>query len=89
MRCEILPIGETFTISSGILGETTPVVGGSAAFRAFIRDGLIPQVRELDQDAPPGLHWHYETMPEEEHSTIYHPAALRAFRTVFKPATGR
>jgi len=24
-------------------------------------------------------------MPEEHHSTIYHPAALRAFRAVFAP----
>ena len=29
--------------------------------------------------------WHYEPMPEEKHATIYHPAALRAFRQVFKP----
>ena len=28
--------------------------------------------------------WHYEPMPEETHATIYHPAALRAFRAVFK-----
>jgi predicted alpha/beta superfamily hydrolase len=155
--------------------EIAPVVGGSAAFRDFIRDELIPRVREryrttdetaivgeslaglfvietlylepdlfntyiafdpslwwndqalvngaserlrawtsgrktlyfasssekgiaditlrlsavLDQDAPPGLQWHYEMMPEEEHSTIYHPAALRAFRSVFKPAADR
>ncbi|MEO6970928.1 MAG: alpha/beta hydrolase-fold protein [Chthoniobacterales bacterium] len=39
----------------------------------------------LAKEAPPGLHWHYERMPEEKHSTIYHPAALRAFRAVFKP----
>ena len=39
----------------------------------------------LEKEAPPGLHWHYEKMPEEKHSTIYHPAALRAFRAVFKP----
>ena len=39
----------------------------------------------LSRDAPPGLHWHYEKMPEEKHSTIYHPAALRAFRAVFPP----
>ena len=32
-----------------------------------------------------GLDWHYVTMPAESHATIYHPAALRAFRTVFKP----
>jgi predicted alpha/beta superfamily hydrolase len=35
--------------------------------------------------APAGLSWHYEAMPEETHGTIYHPAALRAFRRVFRP----
>jgi predicted alpha/beta superfamily hydrolase len=39
----------------------------------------------LGKDGPSGLQWHYEKMPEEKHSTIYHPAALRAFRSVFKP----
>jgi uncharacterized protein len=34
---------------------------------------------------PSGLLWRYERMPEEKHSTIYHPAALMAFRAVFKP----
>ena len=29
--------------------------------------------------------WHYETMPQETHQTIYHPAAFKAFRLVFKP----
>jgi predicted alpha/beta superfamily hydrolase len=29
--------------------------------------------------------WHYENMPQETHATIYHPAALRAFRAVFAP----
>ncbi len=38
----------------------------------------------LTQSAPPGLRWHYEPMPEEKHSTIYHPAALKAFRRLFK-----
>jgi predicted alpha/beta superfamily hydrolase len=36
----------------------------------------------LSKNAPPRLHWHYERRPEEKHSTIYHPAALRAFRAV-------
>jgi predicted alpha/beta superfamily hydrolase len=31
------------------------------------------------------VQWHYEPMPDEKHSTIYHPAALRAFRKLFKP----
>jgi uncharacterized protein len=43
----------------------------------------------LAKDSPPKLTWHYEKMPEEKHSTIFHPAALKAFRSVFKPAAGR
>lgn len=39
----------------------------------------------LAKNAAPGIHWHYEKMPDEQHSTIYHPAALKAFRAVFKP----
>jgi predicted alpha/beta superfamily hydrolase len=31
------------------------------------------------------LTWHYEPMPQETHGTIYHPAALKGFRMVFKP----
>jgi len=41
----------------------------------------------LSKNAPSRIHWHYEKMPEEKHSTIYHPAALKAFRTVFDPHT--
>jgi predicted alpha/beta superfamily hydrolase len=39
----------------------------------------------LSKNAPSRVHWHYERMPEEKHSTIYHPAALKAFRAVFAP----
>ncbi len=39
----------------------------------------------LEKDSLPGLVWHYERMPAEQHSTIYHPAALMAFRTLFRP----
>ncbi|MBI4852140.1 MAG: alpha/beta hydrolase [Acidobacteria bacterium] len=39
----------------------------------------------LSKHAPSTLRWHYEKMPEEKHSTIYHPAALKAFRMLFKP----
>ncbi|MBL0171198.1 MAG: alpha/beta hydrolase [Gemmatimonadaceae bacterium] len=39
----------------------------------------------LEQGEFPGLTWQYAPMPEEQHATIYHPAALRAFRAVFKP----
>ena len=40
----------------------------------------------LRDGAFPGLRWHYLPMPDETHATIYHPAALRAFRTLFAPA---
>jgi predicted alpha/beta superfamily hydrolase len=40
----------------------------------------------LTQNAPATLTWHYEPMPAETHATIYHPAALRAIRRLFKPA---
>jgi len=34
-----------------------------------------------------GLAAQYESMPEESHATIYHPAALRAVRKMFPPAS--
>ena len=43
----------------------------------------------LGKNAPVGVRWHYEQMPDEKHSTIYHPAALRAFRAVFKPIASK
>ena len=43
----------------------------------------------LRKNAPTGIRWYYERMPDEKHSTIYHPAALKAFRVVFKPAASR
>lgn len=43
----------------------------------------------LARNAPPNIHWHYQAMPEEKHSTIYHPAALKAFRAVFKPPANK
>lgn len=45
---------------------------------------LADALREV---APAGLTWHYAPMPEEGHATIFHGAALKAFRTVFKPST--
>jgi uncharacterized protein len=35
---------------------------------------------------PGGLDWHLAPMPEENHGTIFHPAAIKAFRTIFAPA---
>jgi predicted alpha/beta superfamily hydrolase len=43
----------------------------------------------LGKDAPPSIKWQYEQMPDEKHSTIYHPAALKAFRALFKPIASK
>jgi predicted alpha/beta superfamily hydrolase len=58
-------------------------LAGSAEERA---PGLTQRfVDALEKNAPKGVRWHYAKMPEESHATIYHPAALKAFREVFKP----
>lgn len=39
----------------------------------------------LQATAGSSLRLHHERMPEETHATIYHPAALKAFRTLLAP----
>lgn len=48
-----------------------------------------PLADVLGKNAPSGVRWHYEKMPDEKHSTIYHPAALKAFRALFKPVASK
>lgn len=53
-------------------------------------DGYVSGVAQkfadiIGKNAPRGVNWHFERMSDEKHSTIYHPAALRAFRALFKP----
>ena len=45
--------------------------------------GVDRVVSALTQAPPPGLTWRYDPMPRLQHSTIYHPAALEAFKTVW------
>jgi predicted alpha/beta superfamily hydrolase len=60
----------------------------------YLASSSEPQIAEdtkklaavLDAHAEPSLRWYYRPMPEETHGTIYHPAALQAFRLLFKPA---
>ena len=40
---------------------------------------------DLRKSAPAGVRWHHLEMPDEQHSTIFHPAALKAFRKVLGP----
>jgi predicted alpha/beta superfamily hydrolase len=49
---------------------------------------LTQQLAErLRKEAPQHLKLHYEPMPQETHGTIYHPAALQAFRRLFMPGS--
>jgi predicted alpha/beta superfamily hydrolase len=43
-------------------------------------------VAALEATSTDGLQWRYVPTPAEKHSTIYHPAALQAFRALFAPA---
>ncbi len=71
--------------------KARPKLGKTLYFASSDEKGIATVTQRLAdilaKTAPPGLRWHYEKMPEEKHSTIYHPAALRAFRALFKPAT--
>jgi predicted alpha/beta superfamily hydrolase len=50
-------------------------------------DALTRRLADLlAERAPAGATWHHEAMPAETHATIFHPAALRAFRRLFAPA---
>lgn len=40
----------------------------------------------LAAESPNGLSWQFQAMPDESHATIFHPAALAAFRRLFKPS---
>ena len=44
--------------------------------RRRARRRTVRSAAALTANAPNGLQWHYEPMPQEKHSTIYHPAAL-------------
>jgi predicted alpha/beta superfamily hydrolase len=59
-------------------------------YLAWSADEKVPGVAQrfvdtLQRDAPQGVRWRSVKMPEENHATIYHPAALRAFREVQGP----
>ena len=54
---------------------------------------LVRNSQQLDSLLKAGvfknLKWTYIPLPHETHGTIYHPAALQAFRQLFKPVTAR
>jgi hypothetical protein len=82
--------GEALVRGAGERLRTQPLAGKTVYLASSGDGGLEEAIGTLAADLRAsearGLRWFYEPMPEEKHATIYHPAALRAFRTVFKPA---
>lgn len=64
--------------------------GRSLYLASSSQDQILAETRRLADTlaahAPAGTRWQFEPMPDETHATIYHPAALRAFRQLFAPA---
>lgn len=48
-----------------------------------MQEGVDKVMAAIGAAKPAGLTLVYDLMPHEQHSTIYHPAALKAFRTVW------
>lgn len=80
-----LPRQAATLLAKGKPGKRSLYLASSSEAGIAIEVQRLSQV--LEKQAPPGLQWHLEKMPEETHGTIYHPAALKAFRAVFKPVT--
>jgi predicted alpha/beta superfamily hydrolase len=73
--------GERLRMRSGL--KKTLYLASSGEEKIALTTRRFSEV--LGNTLPPGFRLFYEKMPNEKHSTIYHPAALIAFRTVFKP----
>lgn len=68
-------------------GKRTLFLAASAQAEIALLTGRLAKV--LEDGRFPRLEWQYAPMPAEQHSTIYHPAALRAFRAVLAPPPRR
>ena len=72
--------------------ERLPAQAGRAR-TLYLASSSEPEIARLTQElaavlttgAPASIRWYYAPMPGETHATIYHPAALQAFRQVFAP----
>jgi predicted alpha/beta superfamily hydrolase len=73
--------------------RSLPAQGKRLYFASSDEKGIVDPAQRLAavlrKVTIPGLTWHYEPMPQETHATIYHPAALLAFRALLKPPVTR
>ena len=74
-------------IQVGTLLEATPGLRSTVFIASSDEPGMAePVTRFVDAlraGSLPGVRVHHAPMPDEHHRTIYHPAALRAFRELF------
>jgi predicted alpha/beta superfamily hydrolase len=82
--------------NGGLLAEAAGLLRGrkrTDGKRLYIATSAEPDLASLaarfaallEKEQPSGLEWQFHRLPWEQHATIYHPAALGAFRTLFKP----
>ncbi len=70
------------TRSAAIAGEKALIVAASADGQGFIdREALAAGFARMGK-----VRFSVDSWPSESHATVYHPAALKAFRSLFKPA---
>ncbi len=65
-------------------GKALYIASSSNSGLAQLAGQLSTALRSNDNS---GLNWKYTSLPNVTHATIYHPAALEAFRYLFKPPT--
>ena len=78
-----------------LLADEATLLGGKARAGKSLfvatssEPGMIVDTRQFDSTLVAahvaGLRYHYQAFPDESHGTIYHPAALLAFRMFFAP----
>ncbi|MFZ6819681.1 alpha/beta hydrolase [Undibacterium sp. Ji22W] len=69
--------------------KTNPQLPKNLYFASSGQRGMEQVIKSfaemLKLQQPKGLNWNYEHFAKETHATIYHPAALIAFRKLFAP----
>jgi len=75
--------GATERVATKRAGRTSVFLASSNEKELAVLTSELAGV--LRTHTSPTLQSHYVAMPEETHATIYHPAALKALRHVFKP----
>jgi predicted alpha/beta superfamily hydrolase len=75
-------------LAKRLIAQPPKAAGGKKLYIAVSADGrpdVDPGALTASFAKVPGLGFTYEAWPAETHATIYHPAALKAFRAVLKP----